>query len=233
MNPPENNECWPQLLERLAEPFDERSVKWRAGPTTRDKKRAQALPYAEARVYEDRLNEVCPGAWHVDFAPWGATRLVCRLTIHGVTRASTGEAGDTDEKIAGTAAESQAFKRACSKFGLGRYFYDLPAPWVGYDPEKKRLTETPTLPAKYRPHQPPATLPAERVKAMAAELSKLGLTPAEQLELARAVTGRQATTLAQLTEAEALELWRRAKGRTQSTPINHVPQRPQPPQRAH
>ena len=29
--------------------------------------------------------------------------------------------------------EAQAFKRACSCFGLGRYFYDFDAPWVDID----------------------------------------------------------------------------------------------------
>ena len=32
-----------------------------------------------------------------------------------------------------TSADAQAFKRACSCFGLGRYFYDFPATWVDLD----------------------------------------------------------------------------------------------------
>ena len=34
-----------------------------------------------------------------------------------------------------TSADAQAFKRACSCFGLGRYFYDFPATWVDLDPK--------------------------------------------------------------------------------------------------
>ena len=82
---------WPELLKQLAEPFPLAAIQWRAGSTTRDKKRAQALPYAEPRVYEDRLNALCPGEWSVTFKPWGDSRLICELTIHGVTRSSTGE----------------------------------------------------------------------------------------------------------------------------------------------
>src|SRR6516164_10771226 len=41
-------------------------------------------------------------------------------------------------------AEAQAFKRACSCFGLGRYFYDFDAPWVDID-EKGRPKKSPAL----------------------------------------------------------------------------------------
>jgi hypothetical protein len=55
-----------------------------------------------------------------------------------------------DNDNAGTAAEAQAFKRACSCFGLGRYLYDLEGQWVDLD-EKKRPLETPRLPDWARP----------------------------------------------------------------------------------
>ena len=42
--------------------------------------------------------------------------------------------------------EAQAFKRACSCFGLGRYFYDFDAPWVDID-DKSRPKKPPTVPA--------------------------------------------------------------------------------------
>ncbi len=191
---------WPTLLNVLAEPFPQEAVYWRAGAVSRDKKRAQALPYAEPRVYEDRLNTVCPGDWSVRFVPWGENRIICELTVHGVTRSSTGE--ESDGGFApGTAAEAQAFKRACSKFGLGRYLYDIGIDWIDYDDEKKRLVKTPNLPDRFlpakkapetrasaKPARPlPKTQPAkpletpqaplltpDRAEAMAKELEKLG-----------------------------------------------------------
>ena len=45
-----------------------------------------------------------------------------------------------------TSAEAQAFKRACSCFGLGRCFYDFDAPWVDLD-DKGRPKKAPALPA--------------------------------------------------------------------------------------
>jgi hypothetical protein len=139
---------WNELLAALAEPFPAELIQWRAGQVSRDRRRAQALPYAEARIYEDRLNEVCPGEWAVTFEPWG-NRIICELTItlagtgRSVTRSSTGESDGG--RSPGTAAEAQAFKRACSRFGLGRFFYDLPAVWVDYDDERKKLLERPKL----------------------------------------------------------------------------------------
>jgi hypothetical protein len=61
-----------------------------------------------------------------------------------------------DNDNAGTAAEAQAFKRACSCFGLGRYLYDLEGQWMDLD-EKKRPLETPKLPEWARPLRCPSS----------------------------------------------------------------------------
>jgi hypothetical protein len=215
---------WTTLQEKLAEPFAPEVIYWRSGAISKDRKRAQALPYAEPRVYEDRLNEVCLGDWMVTFKPWGDARIICELTIHGITRSSTGE--ENDGFAPGTAAEAQAFKRACSKFGLGRYLYDIPIEWVDYDAERGRLLQSPRLPEKFlpeakvmtmaRPISPdPRLLSAERADAMSRELVKLGYEKREQLKLARAVLGHQVTNLAFLTEAEALEVWTYARRTSQ------------------
>lgn len=141
-------------FEALAQPFPEKYLEWRAGATTKDKKRAQALPYADPRAYEDRLNEVAGADWSCHFKPWGETRIICELTISGVTRTSTGEFDNSKRNAIaeGTVAEAQAFKRACSKFGLGRYLYDIPIQWNDYDSEKNRFLETPRLSSHFLPN---------------------------------------------------------------------------------
>src|SRR5215472_7665201 len=45
----------------------------------------------------------------------------------------------------GTSAEAQAFNRACSCFGLGRYLYCFDGVWVDLD-ERKRPRRIPQLP---------------------------------------------------------------------------------------
>lgn len=144
---------WNDLLISLCVPFPKEEIAWRPGRRSNDGKRAQALPYAEPRVYEDRLNEICPGDWSVVFKPWGESRIICELTIYGVTRSSTGEFDDGKKNAIaeGTVAEAQAFKRACSKFGLGRYLYEIPIQWVDYDEEKNRLADVPQLSDKFLP----------------------------------------------------------------------------------
>jgi hypothetical protein len=55
-----------------------------------------------------------------------------------------------------TAAEAQAFKRAASCFGLGRYLYNLPETWVPLDGQGKP-TRLPALPNWALPKANPAT----------------------------------------------------------------------------
>ena len=214
---------WETLLEKLAQPFPASSIYWRAGTMSRDKKRAQALPYAEPRIYEDRLNQICPGLWSVSFRPWGESRIICDLSIGELTRSSTGE--ENEGFAPGTAAEAQAFKRACVKFGLGRYLYDIPIVWVPFDEKTRKLVETPTLPEKFLPqtaHSTPPTLSKGRADAMRRELEKLGLEEREQYKLAASVLGHEVARFTALTEAEALEVWNVAK-RERSGALAHAP----------
>lgn len=203
---------WHDLLERLAEPFDDNEIRYRAGATNRDKTKAIALAYADPRAYEDRLNTLVPGEWQVEFTPWGERRIICHLTIRGVTRSSTGESGDSNPDIAGTSAEAQAFKRACTKFGLGRYLYALPTQWVDYDAKTKQLTQTP------KPQRPPAPIPPaatgigqERAHNMSIALTRTGILFGQQARFASQVLNRPVTQLQHLNEDEARTVWSHAR----------------------
>jgi hypothetical protein len=208
---------WNEMQRRLAEPFSPEEVAFRAGSVSRDRKRAQALPYAEPRVYEDRLNEVLGPDWSCRFVAWGEKRLLCELSVRvedsagvtrEVTRTSTGEFGDQDKIAQGTSAEAQAFKRACSKFGLGRYLYDVPIAWVGYDENSRRLTETPTLPERFHPQpeaEEPVRLTAHRASLLHKELGKLAtIASQEHQALAGEALARTVDGFTGLTEDEAL-----------------------------
>lgn len=131
-----------EILQELRKPFHPSQITWKPGSVTEDGTKALALAYADLRAYQNRLDEVCGMDWSVSYTPWGE-RIVCHLTIQGITRSSTGEPDMQAERseIAGTAAEAQAFKRACSMFGLGRYLYNLPMVWADYDAENNRFTE--------------------------------------------------------------------------------------------
>ncbi len=137
-----NNAEMTNILDQLSEPFHPSRITWRPGALTSKKDKALALAYADLRAYQNRLDETCGMNWAVSYTPWDE-RLICHLTINGITRSSTGEPDSDSERseIAGTTAEAQAFKRACAMFGLGRYLYNLPTVWVEYDAEQQRFTE--------------------------------------------------------------------------------------------
>ena len=139
------------VLAELTQPFDPEVVEFKAGATTQDKARALALAYVDARVYQARLDAVAPD-WRNEYTrEYAGDRVVvtCALTVAGVTRQAIGESlqasarhdGSTViEENAATSAEAQAFKRACSAFGLGRYLYSVPQVWAEYDAQRRQFT---------------------------------------------------------------------------------------------
>lgn len=155
-------------LAALEEPFDPELIYWKPQAISKAKDKAVAAAYADPRVYSDRLNEVLgPDGWSVRYevstiAPiagpdpkdWknkftykGKVMVVALLIIEGLgSNSGTGESDAVDENAI-TSAEAQAFKRAATRFGLGRYLYDLPKnQWVPYDETTRRITDPPTLP---------------------------------------------------------------------------------------
>src|SRR3989338_1163259 len=131
-----------EMLQELKQPFHPSDVYWKPGSVSKEGAKALALAYANPRAYQQRLDDVCGADWSVTYTSWGE-RIICQLTIGGVTRSSTGEPDSQAERaeIAGTSAEAQAFKRACSAFGLGRYLYHLPTVWVAYDAKARQFTD--------------------------------------------------------------------------------------------
>lgn len=124
----------PNLAE-LAAPFDPSKVSWRVGSVTGDKKRGMALAYVDSRDVMQRLDAVCgPDGWQCEY-PHAGTKTVCSIGIkvgdEWVWKADG--AGDTDFE-ADKGALSDAFKRAAVKWGIGRYLYDIDAPWVSVVP---------------------------------------------------------------------------------------------------
>ena len=140
-----------KLLEELQVPFEASLVKWRANETKFVQRRMYGLclPYADPRAYKDRLNFlVSPTGWRDKFAiTTTATKILvtCELSVdHLGCHSATGEEWSKNENAA-TSAEAQSFKRACSGFGLGRYFYHFAGLWLALD-HQKRPEANPPLP---------------------------------------------------------------------------------------
>ncbi len=154
MNTPSRMTTHDQLVEHLREPFPLTEIKFLPkSPLQRNNAWVcLALPYADKRAYEDRLNALVPGRWSTPaMTPLVAgNKLVIPVTlvICEIAHTDVGEAFLTslsrkgeprEEENAATEAYSQAFRRACAQFGLGRYLYDLPKAWVPYDPQKRAI----------------------------------------------------------------------------------------------
>jgi hypothetical protein len=141
------------LVAELEVPFNPSLIEWKVTSTDQDGNRGLLMPYADPRAYTDRLNEIfTPAGWtrryvvttSANFERDEDKKLVakvfvtCNLTIHGIgSHSATGEEW-ADNDNAGTSAEAQAFKRACSCFGLGRYLYCFTGIWVDLD-ERQRF----------------------------------------------------------------------------------------------
>lgn len=125
----------------LRAPFRASDIDFRPGATTKDKTKAIGLAYVDKRIYEDRLDEFIGAEnWSVEYRQIGDKGVICRLTIYGVVREDVGEFASDDVATFPTAV-AQAFKRACSAFGLGRYLYSLPQVWAEYDADRRRFTD--------------------------------------------------------------------------------------------
>jgi len=148
-----------QLVAELEIPFELSAIEWRVTNTAQGQSRGQVVPYADPRAYTDRLNTLfSPARWTRKYAVQTSANfergkdqklvakvlVTCELTIFGFgTHSATGEEF-TDNENALTAAEAQAFKRACCCFGLGRYLYHFTGVWVDLD-ERKRPKNVPRM----------------------------------------------------------------------------------------
>jgi hypothetical protein len=143
-----------EMVAALEVPFEPEQIEWRVMNTTKNQQpvRGQVVPYADQRAYTDRLNALfTPAGWTRKYtihtsANFERTKdqkivakvlVTCELTIFGLgSHSATGEEWADDDN-AGTSAEAQSFKRACSCFGLGRYLYYFTGTWVDLNDRKQ------------------------------------------------------------------------------------------------
>lgn len=180
------------LIESLAAPFEESGLKFFAVATATRKdgsKVGKVGTYADTRTYMDRLDEVTGlGGWQTSYRciDPGVNAVECTLSLlvegHWVSRADVGypnDARDVEDasKEAWKAAYSDALKRACVQWGVGRYLYsiELEEEWIKLD-DRGRFTETPRVKGPRQALSPtPAT--ARPAPAGVGESATEGLRP--------------------------------------------------------
>jgi len=143
------------IREALLEPFAPEEVKWK--PQLVRGNRAMAIAYVDARVVQDRLDEVLGvDGWQDECTLLNDGSVVCKLQLRiggqWITKMDVGspsEQPDGGDRL--KAAFSDALKRAAVKFGVGRYLYRLEHVWVEYDPQRKQIVRPPQLPDEALP----------------------------------------------------------------------------------
>lgn len=136
------------LWQKLECPFPPSAVSWRIGRKNADKTKAALLAYIDARDVMERLDKaVGPANWQCRYPLASGELLVCEigLRVDGEWLWRANGAGDTDvEATKGKC--SDAFKRAAVVWGIGRYLYGLPSPYVAID-QYGKWEKDPELPA--------------------------------------------------------------------------------------
>jgi len=108
------------IHEQLMRPFPVNQLKWRKGPGSKE------LVYIDARQFQKRLDDVMGMDWQCRFTHVTENGCVCEvgLRINGEWLWRANGAGET--QIEGEKGQfSDAFKRACVMWGIGKYLYEI------------------------------------------------------------------------------------------------------------
>lgn len=167
----------PEQLIKLHAPFPPSDIDWKPGAVTKDKKKGLAMAYVTARAIQDRFDTVCgPHNWRVKYREVIVTKrtnsgveqqvetVMCGIavkTTNGWITKWDGAPQTDVESVKG--GISSSYKRAASAgWGVGRYLYRAPSPWVALD-ARGRFTSVPRLPKEFLPegYEEPVASPPE------------------------------------------------------------------------
>lgn len=137
-------------LKKLGDYFPVKWLKWK--PQTVKNNNALAVVFIDARIVQDRLDDVVgPSNWKTDYIVLADGSVECRLSIwvdgEWVGKCDVGspsEQPDGGDRL--KAAYSDSLKRAAVQWGIGRYLYDFPLQWVEYDPQRRQFVNEPKVP---------------------------------------------------------------------------------------
>jgi hypothetical protein len=127
---PEEQMSYEEFILFCNQPTPQHVVKWREGPWNKQEQRNMWLPYIEWHVVADMLDKYWPWwAYTIDSIHefGGAVAVAASIRIGDVTRSGIGvgllENFSGDPGMGIKKAESDALKRAATKFGIARDLY--------------------------------------------------------------------------------------------------------------
>jgi len=111
---------------------------WRVQSFSKNKPQASCVAYIDARDAMNLLDEVCgPEGWRDEYYQVKDT-MFCRVGIKvGDDWVWKSDGGDVTDVEAKKGESSDAFKRACVKWGIGRFLYDKEIKYVAASAKKE------------------------------------------------------------------------------------------------
>jgi hypothetical protein len=112
--------------------------KWKIQSVSKVSPKAQCVAYIDSRIAQDHLDK-CLGSenWQDEYYQVGGNTY-CRVGINvegvgWVWKSDNGAEGQIEQE---KSLASDCFKRACVKWGLGRFLYSLPIQWIDTNEKK-------------------------------------------------------------------------------------------------
>lgn len=172
-----------QLEQALKAPFPAAVVNWKPQAVSKDKTRALAVAYIDARDVANRLDTVLGAfGWQLDHKSVAdkdaagigikhpeTNEWIWKFDIGFVSGEESNDADAQTKGVKGTASDS--FKRAAALWGIGRYLYDLPKVWVEFDADKRALKTIPPLPTWALPEGDKGQKPAAAVAPVSSSMT--------------------------------------------------------------
>ena len=137
------------VIKKLRQPPAPEAVKFKIQTNPYQgnlEKKALIVAYIDSRFCSDRLNVVAPGMWDEEPLPMPhvgpndqAAGVLCAVTLkvpltngseHAVTHVDVGTSNTVKTEMGLKALYSDAFKRACVKFGIGAVLYAAPKLYI-------------------------------------------------------------------------------------------------------
>ena len=116
-----------EIQDKLSAPFMVNEINYRVGSTNKDKTSGMCLYYMDSRAVESRLDDVLGiDGWQARYPYKGCCDIGIKLNGEWLWKSNG--AGETDFE-AEKGQYSDAFKRAATMWGIGRYLYGGGASW--------------------------------------------------------------------------------------------------------
>lgn len=158
-NMPADVDYDPTIFAQLKAPFTAQEIEWKVRRNNNERTKAMMVAYVGRAALMERLDAVLgPGNWKDEYTNGPGGGVLCGLSVRvGDEWVTKWDGAENTQFEAVKGGITAAFKRACYKWGLGRYLSSVKPVWVRAEPigdKGCKPLETPALPAWALPARP-------------------------------------------------------------------------------